>query len=357
MNKFFKSIFLLLILFQLSNAVFSQQLNSRKKFYDSTECKIKAIYNLASDTVSIGIPIELNTKAKNLQGLFWLCNGQKIDSVSRITYTFKKKGNYIISLVVFDEKCIDTMSRNITVVSGGWSNRARFEGPERCGAVSFIIGNKAYITTGADANNYFKDLWVWNKATNVWTQKADFGGAARAYAIGFAIDSRGYVGTGSNNSNFFSDFWKYNPNTNTWTKLNDFGGNKRSAAVSFVIDEMGYIGLGKDSARLNNDFWKYNPSGDVWTKLRKFASTARSEAIAFSVGNKGYIGCGFDTQNRNDFWEYNPADDSWIQKSKYPGAGRTGMTGFVLKSKAYLGSGFDGNTSKKDFWEFNLNRG
>ncbi|MEO6358225.1 MAG: hypothetical protein ABIU77_15450, partial [Ferruginibacter sp.] len=77
----------------------------------------------------------------------------------------------------------------------------------RFAAVSFSIGDKAYIGTGRDdtrpityplqpsIENY-DDFWEYNQTTHSWRQMARFMGAARSEATGFSIDGKGYVGFG-----------------------------------------------------------------------------------------------------------------------------------------------------------------
>jgi len=77
-------------------------------------------------------------------------------------------------------------------------------------SVGFSIGNKGYIGTGFDGNNYLKDFWEYDPTTNSWLQQPDFGGEGRGYAVGFSIGSKGYIGTGANNGlNPLSDFWVF----------------------------------------------------------------------------------------------------------------------------------------------------
>ena len=98
-----------------------------------------------------------------------------------------------------------------------WTSVASFGGGERERAVSFVIGERAYVGTGIDtANICKKDLWEYDPGSNSWTQKADVPGTARRDAIGFGIGNRGYVGTGINGvfawiGSKKDDFYEYNP--------------------------------------------------------------------------------------------------------------------------------------------------
>ena len=100
-----------------------------------------------------------------------------------------------------------------------WTQRASFPGSPRVGAVSFTIGEKAYVGTGQDSsNNLLTDFWEYDPATNVWTQLQDFAGSARRSAAGFAIGTKGYLGTGFDGASNLLDFWEYDPSLNAWNQ-------------------------------------------------------------------------------------------------------------------------------------------
>ena len=302
----------------------------------------------------------------------------------------------------------------ITIAVGGWNQKANYAGIPRWDAVSFSIGEKGYIVTGAKYNGGAytrdKDLWEFDPVTNIWSQKADFGGEGRfagigfsigtkgyvgfglygsyAYAtdfweydattnvwtkkadlgetggreggVGFSIGSKGYVGTGANHyyAERLKDFWEYNPTTDTWTKKADFGGDARCAAVGFAIGTKGYIGTGNDAnGTAFKDFWQYNPTSNSWTKKADFGGAARISAAAFSIGSRGYIGTGqpYDANNGKlkDFWEYSPESDSWLQKADFGGNERSNATGFSIGTRGYIGCGnINGQEQTNDFWEY-----
>ncbi|SNR54328.1 Ig-like domain (group 2) [Maribacter sedimenticola] len=211
-----------------------------------------------------------------------------------------------------------------------------------------------------------------------WNLKADFGSERGRYgAVSFSIGDKAYVGLGrdesysydifgdeyiSNAGSFKNDFWEYNPETDTWRKLNNFPGEGRTGAVGFSIDGKGYVGLGfySDGTRndvgytstfeFKQDFWEYNPYDDSWTQLEDFPGEARTKSASFVIDNKGYVACGrgkFDS--KRDFWEFSPSDQSWKQLVDYPVEGRTPV-GFSINNKGYV-------WSSNGFWEYSLNTG
>ena len=242
-----------------------------------------------------------------------------------------------------------------------WTQKADFGGTWRFGAVSFSIGNKGYLGTGAQGNFAFKDFWEYDQSTNSWTQLADFVGTARANSVAFSIDGKGYIGTSGNDSiTPGRDFWEYDPNLNTWIRKAFFGGDSRFMAVGFSIGNKGYIGTGNTNGSGGVfDFWEYNPALNSWTQKAglSYIVEGRMGAFGFSFNGKGYIGTGLNMNGPptylSDFWEYDTTLNSWTQKASFP-LTRMGAVCFSINNKGYAGAGAgDDTTGFKDFWEYN----
>ena len=92
-------------------------------------------------------------------------------------------------------------------IIGNWKKTDDFEGLARSEAVSFTIGNKAYICAGTTLNNYLQDLWEYDPDGRFWTQKSDLPGSARSSAVGFVVGNKGYVATGFDGYNQLKDVW------------------------------------------------------------------------------------------------------------------------------------------------------
>jgi N-acetylneuraminic acid mutarotase len=245
-----------------------------------------------------------------------------------------------------------------------WTEIESFTEDSRSYAISFVIGEKAYVGTGFSGilNSAF---WEFSPALEAWTQKADLEGSPRASAVGFAIEQKGYVGLGIihwDGNIYTYDFWEYDPVTNIWNAKAKFPGGKREGAIAFSIGSKGYLGTGTDGASFQRtkDLWEYDPSSNTWTKKSDFPGEPRNGAVAFTIGNKGYVGTGFGDVNgqRKDFWEYDPAADSWIQRSDLGGLPRNSAVGFSLGDKGYIGTGtvYDSSCScggaSNDIWEY-----
>ena len=243
-----------------------------------------------------------------------------------------------------------------------WIQRAVFPGDARSSAVGFSTSTKGYITTGFNGINKLKDTWEYNPAQNAWTKKADFGGTARIDAVGFGISDKGYVTTG-NDGNDLKDFWQYDPVTDTWSQKVSLGGSKRSGAVAFVYKNQGYVVTGINNGTTVNDFWVYDPAADKWTEKNFISnvstetfddsySIVRSNAAAFVMGDKAYVATGENGSILKTVWEYNFATDVWTLKTAWEGLERTGAVGFGVKSRGFLVTGRNSTYRFDDMREF-----
>lgn len=241
-----------------------------------------------------------------------------------------------------------------------WQQKSNYPAGIRIGAVSFTIGDKAYIGTGSDDVVNHDDFWQYDPATDTWTQKANFGGGIRYFGSAFAVNGKGYAGMGLVGSyNWRKDIWEYDPVANTWTRKNDFPGQYRYTAVSFSIGNKGYLGTGNYrispayDAEYQNDFWEYDPGTDIWTRKADVPQQGRTNACGFSIGNKGYIGTGFyyyDTR-LNDLWEYDPGTNAWTRKADMPATPRFGAQGLSIDNKGYVMQGWY-YSALNDTWEY-----
>lgn len=242
--------------------------------------------------------------------------------------------------------------------TGNWIKYSDFEGYTRSGAVSFVIGEFAYIGLGYDGDEYLKDFWRYDSERNFWEEVAPFPGTGRIAGIGFSLDEKGYVGTGFNADleiEELDDFWEYNPSSNEWTQKSSFEGGPRYSAVSFSLLGSGYVGTGYDGNYLK-DFWRYDAVSDSWTQTVSLFGSKREDAIAFVIEDVAYVGAGVNNgQAVYDFWSFSPESDSWIDLSLnseeetydefIAAMGRQGAVTFVLNNIAYITTGLTSSYS------------
>ena len=194
--------------------------------------------------------------------------------------------------------------------------------------------------------------------TGNWIESAEIGSYPRSNAVSFVIGNKAYVGTGYNEQiegNRLNDFWSFTVDSG-WEQVQSLPGSIRSNAVGFSLGAHGYVGtgLGSDGITMYNDFYQYDGSLNSWTQKASFPGDARYDAVGFGLQGKGYMGTGFSSFWLNDFYEYDTLTDTWARTIGTSGdfSKRRGATSFVYKNKAYIVTGSSSGSMAKDFWSF-----
>ena len=256
---------------------------------------------------------------------------------------------------------------------GNWVKRSTFDGVGRSGAVSFVIGDTAYVGTGYPGNAQsggtaqLGDLWKYDIDNNYWIQRATLPGIGRREAVAFSANGKGYITTGFDGVNRLKDTWEFDPLKNTWMQKTDFPGTARMDAVAFGINNKGYVTTGNDLTDVK-DFWMYDPATDTWTQKTSMGGTKRSGASAFVYKNQAYVVGGTNVGAVvTDFWMYDAATDKWSEKRAIANLnadtyddnygtliGRSGAVTFVINDKAYLCTGIIGGVMQRSVWEYDF---
>nr|WP_321412424.1 kelch repeat-containing protein [uncultured Carboxylicivirga sp.] len=266
-----------------------------------------------------------------------------------------------------DERLTDFWRYNAEKDAWDSTSVAQFPGVGRNSAVAFSAAGKGYVTTGFDGKNKLKDLWEYDPEANTWTQKADFPGSGRYDAIAFTVNDIGYVGTGYD-GNLLKDFYKYDPSTNTWEKVTSIGGSKRRNGTAFVINDLAYVCMGTDNGEYLGDLWEYDADTDTWTEKRKIANDANEDesydddyeivgvyASAFTTGGLGYVATGGPGYPGVRTWEYDPSTDLWTERSEFEGSARYGAVAFTLNDVPFVGTGRSSSAYFDDVYKFDPN--
>lgn len=246
-----------------------------------------------------------------------------------------------------------------------WTQKADLpvQAPARNSAVSFSIGNKGYLGTGYDGVNRLNDFWEYDQGSNQWTQKANFGGGARYDAVGFSMDGKGYIACGYD-GNYLNTMWQYDPGADQWIQKASVGGSKRSAAMSFVFNNKAYIFSGNNNGEMLTDLWQYDPGTDQWTEKTKiynysddsydddYGTIARQNGVVFTMDNFIYLTAGENSSINSATWQYDPATDLWTQKTGFEGMGRSGAVAFSLNNRGFVLTGRNGGIIMDNVYEF-----
>jgi N-acetylneuraminic acid mutarotase len=287
---------------------------------------------------------------------------------------------------------------------GDWAISRQFPGKARVGAVSFVIGDKAYVGLGIDQENYEKsDFWEFNGTQ--WRQVAPFLGAARYGAVAFSDGQYGYVGLGYAprtaveggsilKEEWFTDFWRFDPEGSTtdptdpeviyagsWTKIESpFRGRTRIFATAFYLPGTGkaYVGTGRAESNYGTlaDMWEFDVESQTWATTEYYPGfNSREGAVNWVMNGCAYIALGVTgTSYANDVWRFDPTQPEglqWVELDKlkdtkdikydkhYPNIIRKYAVAFVVgegsAARAYIAAG-SSTTLKSDAWEYDPTR-
>lgn len=227
--------------------------------------------------------------------------------------------------------------------------------PERATAVSFTIGDKAYIAFGRTAghgSDGYTDIWEYNPATKTATAKTVFPGTGRVGAIAGVVDGKAYMGLGFNPAKTvydatgrLDDFWMFDPANNSWTPKAGFP--KRTsgetspvvASVSFVYQKWVYVITDFDTYSFSKEVWRYDTQTDKWEQLNSFPGRHRTGAVMCHDGQRYFFGTGYVVDNMNDWWEYFPATDTWKERKPMPDKGRYNAVAFSVGNRFFVATG------------------
>ena len=242
-----------------------------------------------------------------------------------------------------------------------WTQKADLPGSARRDAVSFAIGNYAYVGAGMDSVSAptgitLKDFWRFNPLTNAWTAVADFpgmGGNGVYFSTGFSVAGKGYICGGKTGSATYSaQLWEYKPSNNQWIQRASFPGGVRYQMASFVVGSKAYVGMGIDQNIYKKDMYCYDPGANLWTPIAPFPAYERGAASTFTLDERGFICLGNNGGLLSDLIEYNPKTDTWTLRAAYGGSERKSAISFTIDNKAYVGTGKGYSGKKASFYEY-----
>jgi len=76
--------------------------------------------------------------------------------------------------------------------------------------VAFAMNGKGYMATGGQGTAT-SIVWEYDPLTDLWEEKTAFEGTPRIDAVAFVIGSRAYITTGRSSSYYFDDIWAFEP--------------------------------------------------------------------------------------------------------------------------------------------------
>lgn len=207
-----------------------------------------------------------------------------------------------------------------------WSQLADFPGTPRQYALGFYVPNSAgngkgyvafgYYSLGENRVGAMKDWWQYDIQANKWTELAELFGEKRAGGCVAVIGETAYIFTGADGNTYPNDVIKFTPNAEVkFAKLdplkdtdyqsydNDYGMIPRGYAVAFTVGKEEdktariYLATGARGSVLS-DCWEFNPyrlenGMGYWDEVTSFPSGHYCQgAVAFTLNGTGYVTTG-----------------------------------------------------------------
>lgn len=155
-----------------------------------------------------------------------------------------------------------------------WTNIG-FPGNKRYGAVTFSFNNQAYVVTGVNNGTLQTDFRVLNPSSDSvkWTQLRHISNyssesyddgytrIARSNAAAFVIGDKAYISTGEKNDTLVSYTWEYDFASDLWGEKTPFEGPNTTGAVGISVAGYGFLGTGRNG---NN----FAPGSDYFSEFQ-----------------------------------------------------------------------------------------
>lgn len=155
--------------------------------------------------------------------------------------------------------------------SDSWTQKAGISGSKRAEAAVFTVNNKVHLVSGNNNNSALNDLQVYDAAADTWTTLRKLTNTSdesyddkytsiiRYNAATFVIDNKAYLTTGENGS-MNSHTWEYDYTTDTWTEKTAFSGTARTGAIGFTLKNRGFVLSGRSGTAPFDNMYELQPS-------------------------------------------------------------------------------------------------
>jgi len=154
-----------------------------------------------------------------------------------------------------------------------WTLQPGFGGTKRMAAVAFVHDNKGYIVTGSNNGTVVNDFWQYDPSSSAWTELRkitnvstesyddNYTDIVRSNAVAFLVGDKAYISTGENGS-LLSSTWEYDFTKDQWTSKTAFEGSPRTGALGFTLSTGGFLTTGRSSTLPFDDLRQFFPDQD-----------------------------------------------------------------------------------------------
>lgn len=291
-----------------------------------------------------------------------------IDDIAYICTGFKvsrSRGNQFLTATCWRYDPVTNKYEAIPNYPGSAEGRRR-------NAVGFALHGKGYVGTGRNNlettydTTQFKEFYEYTPETDGWRRVQDF--PVPVYgAVSFVIGDYAYVGTGRScqdtdgNGRFscsmIKDFYRFDPRSGELDSLGLPMGlwepippmptlSGRRHAVGFSINGIGYVATGVTPDGHSRGVYAYNPASKTWKRKTDFPGSPRQKAVSFTIANRAYLATGSNAGIKGelstfkDLWEYVPTENVWLQKADISGFNFDSGAPFAIGGKGYVYGGY-----------------
>ena len=152
-----------------------------------------------------------------------------------------------------------------------WTEIYGFGGSKRMAAIAFVYNNKGYVVTGVNNGTEENDFWSFDPSSSTWTQLRDISNVStqsyddnytnivRDNGVGFIVGNKAYISTGESSGSLTTSTWEYDFANDLWTNKTAFEGAARQGAVGFSVSQGGYLTTGRSSTFPFDDLRQFFP--------------------------------------------------------------------------------------------------
>ncbi len=152
-----------------------------------------------------------------------------------------------------------------------WVRKQSLGGKGRYLSTVWVYNGLAYVVSGLGSSGNLNDLWAYNPSSNTWTEKRkttnastesyddDYSDISRYGAVSFVMGNKGYLSLGVISS-YTKKTWEYDFTTDLWTRKTPFERLEREGSVAFTLNGRGFITMGKSSSQYFGDVEEFQPN-------------------------------------------------------------------------------------------------
>lgn len=150
-----------------------------------------------------------------------------------------------------------------------WKEKASFPRKTQSGT-AFVLNNKGYIVTGTNNLETQKELYEFDAANNKWTTKSPlynysnesyddkYTSIARQNGVSFVLGDKAYITTGETGP-YVASTWAYDAEADTWKEYTGFEAKARDGAIAFTVKNRAFVLTGRNGSNYFDNMFEFSP--------------------------------------------------------------------------------------------------